>query len=101
VNPAIDICPDDAAIVMHILDQHVPNVEVLVFGSRATGKARKYSDLDIVLVVEKILPLTVLAALEAALEESELPFKVDVVEFASVAPHFRSIIEKTAKPLRV
>jgi predicted nucleotidyltransferase len=99
-RPAIDMRPHDAALVRSILDSHVPEVDVWAFGSRATGKAKRYSDLDIALMSEQRMTFSALAALEAAFEDSDLPFKVDVVEIARVAPAFRSIIEATAVPFR-
>jgi predicted nucleotidyltransferase len=99
-RPAIDIFPHDAVLVRSILDTHVPDMDVWAFGSRATGKAKRYSDLDLVLISDQRIAFSALAALEAAFEESNLPFKVDVVDITSVAPAFRAIIEATAVPFR-
>ncbi len=58
---------------------------IAAFGSRVTGHYRKDSDLD--LYIEMMPPLTraELAALNGALEESALPFKVDLID-ASLVP---------------
>lgn len=42
-----DIQPDHLKIVLEILNRVVPDREVWVFGSRATGTARDTSDLDL------------------------------------------------------
>lgn len=97
---AIDILPRDALLVRSILDSHLPDIDVWAFGSRATGKAKRYSDLDLALISDQRIAFSALAALEAAFEDSNLPFKVDIVEIASVAPAFRAIIEATAVPFR-
>jgi len=45
----IDLSPEHRAIVLDILRAHLPeDAKVWVAGSRATGKARRGSDLDLV-----------------------------------------------------
>lgn len=48
--PNVDLRPDHWAIVRNALRQHVPDREVLAFGSRATWKAKDYSDLDLAIM---------------------------------------------------
>lgn len=50
-----------------------------IFGSRAKGTAKLYSDLDIALVAKEPISLEALSLLEEDFTESELPFKVDIV----------------------
>ena len=50
----IDLQPDHLALIQTILAQHVPQAEVRAFGSRVTGAARNYSDLDLVVCRQKI-----------------------------------------------
>lgn len=80
--------------VRNILQRHIPAYSVWAFGSRVTGNARKYSDLDLVIVTETPLPLAVKADLIAAFDEADLTFKVDIVDWSVISPEFRSIIEK-------
>ena len=62
------------------------------FGSRATGKrVKRFSDLD--LAVDGELTLGELANLDEALDESRLPFKVDVAQMATLTPEFEARIE--------
>lgn len=61
-------------------------VQAWVFGSRATGHARLYSDLDILISEPQLLNWRARADLTDAFEASSLPFKVDVVEQARLAP---------------
>lgn len=82
----LDIRPADLAIVRRILARHLPGIEVRAFGSRATGKARQWSDLDLLVVTPTRLPLATLAALRDDLCESDLTIRVDVVESASPPP---------------
>jgi type I restriction enzyme S subunit len=91
--PDIDIGPDEWRIVSELLQKHVPNHEVWAFGSRAQRKAKPYSDLDLVLIGNAPLPPDVRAALADELSESDLPWKVDLVDWARTSDAFRRIIE--------
>jgi type I restriction enzyme, S subunit len=93
-TPHIDIQPDHWAIVQRILQTHVPHATVWVFGSRATGKAKAFSDLDIAIITDHPLPLDVSASLRDDFCESDLPFKVDVVDWATTSASFRTIIAR-------
>ncbi len=66
--------------VCDILDRVVPGAEVRVFGSRATGLARPFSDLDLLVIKPSWLSWTQRADLHELFEASDLPFLVDVVE---------------------
>lgn len=90
----IDINPRDLETVRSILSRHVPDREVRVFGSRITEKVKKFSDLDLAVMGSAPLPHSILAELEEDFRESNLPFKVDVVDWATTKENFRRIIEK-------
>ena len=80
--PDVDLRPDHWAIVRDALRRHVPDREVLAFGSRATWTAKDYSDLDLAIMGEEPLSLRAASALNEALVESDLPFRVDIVDWA-------------------
>ncbi len=86
----------DFAIVHKILRENVPEREVLAFGSRVNGRARKYSDLDLVVLGEAPLPFSVYMQLECDFEYSYLPFKVDVLDWCRIAESFRAVVSKCA-----
>ncbi|MEW5875165.1 MAG: nucleotidyltransferase domain-containing protein [Candidatus Zixiibacteriota bacterium] len=92
--PNIDISPPQWEIVRAILQRHIPDREVWAFGSRVTGTARQYSDLDLVIFGDEPVGLAVMSALREDFSESELPFKVDLVEWATTGAAFRKVIEK-------
>jgi type I restriction enzyme, S subunit len=93
-SPPIDIHPDHWEIVRDILQKHVPLYEVWAFGSRATWKAKAFSDLDLAVITDKPLSLDVSASLRDAFSQSDLPWKVDVVDWACTRDSFRKIIEQ-------
>ena len=90
----LDLRPDHWAIVRDILERHVPDRQVVAFGSRATWTAKDYSDLDLAIMGEKSLTLDVSSALAEAFSESDLPFTVDIVDWASIDETFRNIIRR-------
>lgn len=93
-TPLIDIRPDHWQIVKSILQKHVPQHEVWAFGSRAKWKAKEYSDLDLAVITDKPLSLELNARLSDDFSESDLPWKVDIVDWATTREAFRKIIEK-------
>jgi uncharacterized protein len=89
----IDLRPDFLATLKRLLAEFVPECEVRVFGSRSKGTATKSSDLDLVLVGPGKLHWKKLAKLTLALEESDLPFRVDVLDWHVISPEFQRVIE--------
>lgn len=93
MTKAIDLSAIELAIVRDILRTHLPpGTSVWVFGSRATASARRYSDLDLALEGERPLSLDLLGDVAEALSESDLPYKVDVIDLRTVDPAFHALI---------
>ncbi|MBX3638967.1 MAG: restriction endonuclease subunit S [Nitrosomonas sp.] len=92
--PKIDIRPDHWDIVRDILQKHVPQYAVWAFGSRAKWTAKEYSDLDLAIITDNPLSLDVSASLSDDFSESDLPWKVDIVDWASTSESFRKVIER-------
>jgi predicted nucleotidyltransferase len=86
------LSPDEFEIVSRILARYVPDRPVFVFGSRATGQAKRRSDLDIAVGGNEPLSLRIQGDLADAFDESDLPIEVDVVDLASVSETFRKRI---------
>ena len=63
------------------------------FGSRVNGKTKKYSDLDLVVVGKTKLPKKIIYALRDEFEESDLPFRVEIMDWQAVSDDFREIIK--------
>lgn len=88
----IDLSAQQLAEVRTILSDLIPDMTVWAFGSRVTGTAREYSDLDLALITNEPVSLALKADLVACFVESNLPFKVDLVDWASTSENFRNII---------
>lgn len=94
----IDLAPEHRAIVESILSRRLPGRKVLAFGSRAKGRARKHSDLDLAIVGPAPDDLT-LAELRLDFEESDLPFKVDVLVLDDLEPRWRREVERASESI--
>ncbi len=92
--PPIDANQSDIAEVLRILAGHVPDREVWAFGSRVGTTAKPFSDLDLAILGDEPVADAVFSNLNEAFRESDLPFKVDVIDWATTNDSFRRIIEK-------
>ena len=95
----IDIRPADLETVRRILGEHVPALEVRAFGSRVAWNARETSDLDLALMTDEPLSIDRTAALRAAFTDSDLPFRVDIVDWATTSESFRKRIRLLSTPV--
>lgn len=93
-DPLLDLRADHLQIVRDILKKNVPERAVWAFGSRAKWLAKPYSDLDLAIIGDEALSLSVLASLTDDFAESDLPIRVDVVDWATTKEYFRQIIER-------
>jgi hypothetical protein len=65
-------------MVLDALGEH--NAEVWLFGSCARGEALQHSDIDIAILPRDELPLGFFGVLQADIEESTIPYDVDLVD---------------------
>lgn len=96
----MDLSPDQLKIITGILAVQVPGCEVRAFGSRVNGKAKKFSDLDIVIMSEAPVTSMKMASIKDAFSESNLPFRVDVLDWSSIGDEFRKIISRKYEALQ-
>ena len=89
----LDVSPAELGIVRAILRKHVPDHEVWAFGSRIKGTARRYSDLDLAIMTDQPLPIATIGAMQEGFSESDLPFRVDILDWATTQDSFRRVVE--------
>jgi len=87
-------------IIKGILDHRIPAFEVRAFGSRVSGTAKPYSDLDLVVMSQTKLPREVLYGLRDDFEESELPYRIDLLDWNRLSPEFKQAILSDSEVLR-
>lgn len=95
-RPLTDFLPaKTATAVEKILEKGLGGltaVEVYAFGSRVKGSARADSDIDLAVKTTGPLPVLVWSQLEEDFQNSDIPQKVDVVDFHRVTDGFRKLI---------
>ena len=88
----IDLNPKHLKTIQYILAEYIPDYEVRAFGSRVKWTAKDYSDLDLAVVGNKPLSFKQKGQLAEAFEESNLPIRVDVLDWQSISEGFRQVI---------
>lgn len=91
------IKPED----FNFLDEHLikplkqRGARVFLFGSRATGRSHPFSDVDLLFVESPDQPISpsLIAQLLSFFEESEFPYKIDLVNDCRLATGYRPSVE--------
>lgn len=100
-NINLDISPEHLEIIKTILNKNLTRLtkkklerpaEVFVFGSRAIGQAKPFSDLDLAINFGHEMSLAIIADLKEDFDNSMLPYPVDIVDLVDVAPDFKEHI---------
>lgn len=82
----INICKKT---VLNQIDQS--KFAVFLFGSRATGQASKYSDIDIGILGKDKFSLQSIFKIKNILDEKDMPYKIDIIDFNRVDENFKEI----------
>jgi predicted nucleotidyltransferase len=90
----IAVSGSELKIIKGILQANVPDCKVKAFGSRINGTFKQNSDLDLAVVGKSKLGFSKMGELKLSFEESDLPFRVDVLDYNSISQNFRNIIDK-------
>ena len=89
----LEITPEQRKTLLALLHEFLPGVIVWAYGSRVKGTARPYSDLDLVAFASPEQQRQV-SDLKEAMEESNLPFLVDLHVWDEVPERFMEIIQR-------
>lgn len=76
-----------ATVRRHLAEEY----KLFVFGSRVVGTNRKFSDLDVGIMGPKPVAAGILVTLKDELDDSDIPYRVDVVDFAKVGQDFKRV----------
>jgi len=89
--------------IKEILFNNLPTegYRVFMFGSRAEGKNRRWSDFDIGILGEQEIKVQILHKIESEFEESDIPYKVDVVDFSKVSDNFKKVALTNIKEWKI
>lgn len=70
------------------------DAKVYLFGSCATGNARRSSDIDIAIDSKETLPTRLISHIRDILEESAIPYDIDVVDLTSASSAIRERVHR-------
>lgn len=87
--------------IQKIIRRSLPdkNFRIFLFGSRAGGFARHFSDFDIGIAGQTRVPTKQLNQIQSDLEDSDIPYKVEVVDFIDAEDSFKNLALKHTLPL--
>ena len=89
----IAVSPAEMEMILAIIKKHVPQCDLLACGSRFKGTHDDASDLDLAIVGKEKLGLSLIGRIKEDFMESDIPFKVDVLDYHSISPAFREIVD--------
>jgi len=89
----IDAKEKELEFIVETIKKYVTNCEIRVFGSRIKGAAKPYSDIDVAIVSDRKIEPLILEKIRDEFAESDLPYRVDVLDFNAISESFRKIIE--------
>jgi uncharacterized protein len=81
-------------ILLKIITQEVPGCRIFLFGSRARGTHHSGSDIDVALDAGARIAISSIGRMKEAIEGSNIPFFVDIVDFHAISPEMRQEIIK-------
>lgn len=90
---SIAVTEEQLQLVRRILARVLPEATYLAFGSRLYDYYHPSSDLNIAVKAVDEISLIQLSALEEAFAESDLPFRVGVVDLHRASPEFQRLVE--------
>ena len=97
----LDLTAEHRRLVLEILAANLPaNSTAWVFGSRAAGRAGRYSDLDLAIDAGRRLSLDETGRLSEAFSESDLPYRVDIADWHAADEGCRQAIVAERVPLK-
>ena len=78
--------------IIRVIEALMPSVKIYLFGSRAAGKHQERSDIDIALDAGKELALVDVGEIKNMLNESNIPYQIDIVDIHAVSPQMKANI---------
>lgn len=95
----LELAPKDLELVRQILTRHLAGRAIRAFGSRVTNRAKPFSDLDLAIMGDEPIPAQTLAELALDFEESDLSFRVDILQWTEAPDSLRQVIMHTSLPV--
>lgn len=84
----------DKEKLIKIITKHLPQAQIYLFGSRARKDNKPESDIDITIDNKNKIDLLTLSNIKEDIEESSIPFTVDVVDLNNISEELKKQILK-------
>jgi predicted nucleotidyltransferase len=90
----VAVSAEHLRLLLEEIERYIPNSTVWAFGSRVDGTHRTASDLDLAIHCDKGIAMNELPKLNERLVESDLPFKVQLLDFDRLPEHMQENIKR-------
>ena len=77
--------------IKEIISKYLDEYSLYLFGSRAKGVSKKYSDVDLAIEADNFSS-EIKAKLEFEFENSTLPYEVDLIDLNNISDEFKKLI---------
>ncbi|MDR3291994.1 MAG: nucleotidyltransferase domain-containing protein [Methanobrevibacter sp.] len=95
----IHVLDEEMEIIKNILNKHLKDCKVLVFGSRLKMTHKPFSDLDLAIICKEKLKLRNISDIEYEFSMSNLPYRVDIVDYNRASKEFQKIINNNKEKI--
>ena len=83
--------------IIDLITALVPDAKIYLFGSRARQTNAQWSDIDLALDTGKPLRNSAIDEVKSVLEATNIPYKVDVLDFQSISTNMQDSIKRDWK----
>lgn len=80
--------------IISLLTVLFPDAKIYLYGSRARGDHQESSDIDLAIDSHTKLSFTKLGEARSILEASQIPHRVDIVDYNSASERLRPLIDQ-------
>jgi type I restriction enzyme S subunit len=90
----VAVADEHLRFLLDEIERYIPHATVWVFGSRITGSQRRTSDLDLAVHCDKESAKKDLPRLNEVFIESDLPFKVQILDYNRLPENMQGNIKE-------
>jgi uncharacterized protein len=80
--------------IITLIKALLPEAKIYLFGSRAKGTHDRWSDIDIAVDTGQPLPITAVDEAASVLEATNIPYKIELVDFRKAPAYLQKSIEQ-------
>ena len=84
----------DKEFIITVIKKLLPQAHIYLFGSRARKDNQPESDIDVAIDNNQKIDLHTLSIIKEEIEESTIPFTVDIIDLQAVSDDFKEQILK-------